>query len=187
MTSTSAYAILMHPGSTSRKRVHPARRGTTDGTTASLWDAFATVLELRLTGNSHALDRVRLGNVALSVAAAAAMLIAVFSTIKATLIVFGAWALLSGAVQLTLAIRRRRSVGAQWPMMLSGGIPILAGINFVATSGSGSAGLLKVAGYSAFGAFWFLVAVVALRRSRTADAAGRTTDERGRLADDAAS
>ena len=140
-----------------------------------LWDAIATVLELRLTGNGRALDRVRVGNVALSVAAAGAMVIAVFSTIRATLIVFGIWALVTGTIQLTLAIRRRRTVGSQWPMMVSGGLSILAGIIFAATSGSASSGLSSVAGYSAFGAFWFLAAVVALRRSRTADTDGRTT------------
>jgi hypothetical protein len=140
-----------------------------------LWDAIATVLELGKTGNNGAPDRVRIGNVALSVVTAVAMAIAAFSTITATLIVFGAWALASGAIQLTVAIKRRRTIGAQWPMMLSGGISVLAGIYFVVTSGSASAGLSSVAGYSAFGAFWFIVAVVALRRSRTADAAGRTT------------
>jgi hypothetical protein len=136
-----------------------------------LWDAIATVLELRITGSGGSLDRVRIVNVALSAVAAIAMIIAVFSTIKATLIVFGAWALVSGAIQLTLAIKRRRTVGAQWPMMLSGGISVLAGINFAATSGSASSGLSNVAGYSAFGAFWFLLAVLALRRSRTTDVA----------------
>jgi uncharacterized membrane protein YhaH (DUF805 family) len=140
-----------------------------------LWDAIATVLELRLTGNGGALDRVRVGNAALSAVAAAAMVIAVFSTIKATLIVFGVWALVSGAIQLTLAIRRRRTVGAQWPMMLSGGISVLAGINFAGTSGSASSGLSNVAGYSAFGAFWFLVAAIALRGSPTTDAVSPTT------------
>ncbi len=140
-----------------------------------LWDAIATLLEVRLTGSSGALDRVRVANIALSAAATVGMAVAVFSTVKASLIVFGAWALVSGAIQLTLAIRRRRSVGAQWPMMLSGGISVLAGANFAATSGSASSGLSHVAGYSAFGAFWFLVAVVALRRTHTPDAAGRTT------------
>ena len=128
-----------------------------------LWDAIATVLELRATGGSP--DRVRVGNVALSGVAAVAMAVAVFSTIEATLIVFGVWALVSGGVQLTVAIRRRRTVGAQWPMMLSGGISVLAGIKFAATSGSASSSLSSVAGYSAFGAFWFLVAVVALHRA----------------------
>jgi hypothetical protein len=138
-----------------------------------LWDAIATVLELRITGTSGALDRVRVSNVALSVVAAVAMVIAAFATIRATLIVFGVWAFVSGAIQLALAIRRRRLVGAQWPMMLSGSISVLAGINFAATSGSASSGLSQVAGYSAFGAVWFLVAVVALRRSRTPDAVDR--------------
>ena len=139
-----------------------------------LWDAIVTILELRLTSNGRPVDRVRLGSVALSVVATGAMVIAVFSTIKATLIVFGVWALISGAIQLTLAIRRRRSVGAQWPMMISGGLSILAGIFFAATSGSASSGLSGLAGYSAFGAFWFLVAVVALRRKRTVDTVGST-------------
>lgn len=139
-----------------------------------LWDAVATVLELRTTGKSGSLDRVRVVNVALSIVAAIAMLIAVFSTIKAALIVFGTWALVSGAIQLALAIRRRRAVGAQWPMMLSGGISVLAGIQFAATSGASSAGLSHVAAYSAFGAFWFLVAVIALRRPRTADVIDQT-------------
>jgi hypothetical protein len=129
-----------------------------------LWDAIATVLELRLTDSGRALDPVRLVNVALSVAATAAMVVAVFSTVTATLIVFGIWALASGAIQLTLAIQRRRTVGAQWPMMISGGLSVLAGIFFAATSGAASSGLSSLAGYAAFGAFWFLVAVVALRR-----------------------
>ena len=135
-----------------------------------LWDAIATLLELRLTGSGGPDNSVRVGNAVLSGLAAVAMLIAVFSTIKATLIVFGVWALISGAIQLTLAIRRRRTVGAQWPMMLSGGISVLAGLKFTATAGSASSGLSGVAGYSAFGAFWFLVSVVVLSRSRT----GRT-------------
>lgn len=130
-----------------------------------LWDAIATVLELRITGDTEARDRVRVGNIVLSVLATIAMAVAVSSTIGATLTVFGTWALVAGAIQLALAIRRRRAVGAQWPMMLSGAISVLAGITFVATSGSTSAGLTNVAGYSAFGAFWFLLAVIALRRS----------------------
>ncbi len=60
-------------------------------------------------------------------------------------------------------------------MMVSGGLSIVAGIIFAATSGSASSGLSSVAAYSAFGAFWFLVAVVALRRSRNPDALQRTT------------
>ncbi|UGQ14547.1 hypothetical protein LO772_13730 [Yinghuangia sp. ASG 101] len=77
---------------------------------------------------------------------------------------FGVWALLSGAIQLGVAIRRRRAVGAQWPMVVSGGLSVLAGAAFAAMSASDDSGLSGIAGYSAFGAFWFLVSAVALTR-----------------------
>jgi len=86
----------------------------------------------------------------------------VFSTIGTTLLVFGVWALLSGAIQLAVAIRRRHTVGAQWPMVISGGLSVLAGISFAAMSASSTSDLSSIAGYSAFGAFWFLVSAIAL-------------------------
>jgi uncharacterized membrane protein HdeD (DUF308 family) len=126
-----------------------------------LWDVVATLLERRLAGTGST-NRVSTVNMALGLATAAAMIIAVFATIGTVLLVFGVWALLSGAIQLVVAIRRRRSVGAQWPMVISGGQSVLAGATIAATSASATSGLSTVAGYSAFGAFWFLVSVVAL-------------------------
>ncbi|MFF2503883.1 DUF308 domain-containing protein [Streptomyces sp. NPDC058067] len=131
-----------------------------------LWDAIATLLERRMAGTGST-NRVRTTNVALGLAATAGMITAVFSTIGTTLLVFGIWALLSGAIQLVVAIRRRRTVGAQWPMIVSGGQSVLAGATVAATSASATSSLSTVAGYSAFGAFWFLVSVIALSiRSR---------------------
>ncbi|MGW2286859.1 DUF308 domain-containing protein [Streptomyces phaeochromogenes] len=130
-----------------------------------LWDVVATLLERRMTTGST--DRVGTLNMALGLAATAGMIIAVFSTIGTTLLVFGLWALLSGAIQLTVAIRRRRTVGAQWPMIISGGLSVLAGANFAAMSASKTSSLSSIAGYSAFGAFWFLVSAITLSiRSR---------------------
>ena len=126
-----------------------------------LWDAVATLLEGRMAGTGSS-SRVRAINVALGLAATIGMVIAVFSTIGTALLVFGLWALLSGAIQLFVAVRRRRTVGAQWPMIISGGLSVLAGAAFAAMSGSATSGLSTVAGYSAFGAFWFLVSVIAL-------------------------
>jgi uncharacterized membrane protein HdeD (DUF308 family) len=126
-----------------------------------LWDAIATLLERRMAG-AGATNRVTTGNMALGLAAGIGMIIAVFSTIGTTLLVFGIWALLSGAIQLTVAIRRRGTVGAQWPMIISGGLSVLAGATFAAMSGSATSKLSTLAGYSAFGAFWFLVSAVAL-------------------------
>jgi uncharacterized membrane protein HdeD (DUF308 family) len=137
-----------------------------------LWDAIATLLERRLAGAgagaaAAAANRVGTVNVALGLAATVGMLVAVFSTVGKTLLVFGVWALLAGAVQLVVAVRRRRSVGAQWPMIISGGLSVLAGVTFAAMSTSATSGLSTVAGYSAFGAFWFLVSAIALTvRSR---------------------
>jgi len=134
-----------------------------------LWDAVATLVERRMataaaTGST---DRVGTLNMALGLAATAGMIIAVFSTIGTALLVFGVWALLSGAIQLTVAIRRRRTVGAQWPMVISGGLSVLAGASFAAMSSSATSTLSTLAGYSAFGAFWFLVSAITLSiRSR---------------------
>ncbi|MEU5029291.1 DUF308 domain-containing protein [Streptomyces milbemycinicus] len=131
-----------------------------------LWDVIATLLERRMAGTGST-DRVGTTNVALGLATAAGMIIAVFSTIGTALLVFGIWALLAGAIQLAVAIRRRRTVGAQWPMVISGGLSVLAGASFAAMSASATSSLSTVAGYSAFGAFWFLVSVIALSiRSR---------------------
>ncbi|WP_433455147.1 DUF308 domain-containing protein [Streptomyces sp. CA-142005] len=131
-----------------------------------LWDVIATLLERRMAGTGST-DRVGTTNMAVGLATAAGMIIAVFSTIGTTLLVFGVWALLSGAIQLVVAIRRRHTVGAQWPMIISGGLSVLAGTSFAAMSASATSSLSAVAGYSAFGAFWFLVSVAALSiRSR---------------------
>ncbi|MEU9731732.1 hypothetical protein [Streptomyces sp. NPDC048002] len=126
-----------------------------------LWDVVATLLERRLAGTGSD-RRVSTVNIGLGLAATAGMLIAGFSTIGTALVVFGLWALLSGAVQLFVAIGRRRAVGAQWPMIVSGGQSVLAGATIAATATSPTSGLSTVAGYSAFGAFWFLVSVIAL-------------------------
>jgi uncharacterized membrane protein HdeD (DUF308 family) len=131
-----------------------------------LWDAIATLIERRLagTGSTNSVSTINMG---LGLAATAGMIVAVFSTIGTALLVFGVWALLSGAIQLVVAIRRRRTVGAQWPMAISGGQSVLAGATIAATSASATSNLSTVAGYSAFGAFWFLVSVIALSiRSR---------------------
>lgn len=126
-----------------------------------LWDAIATLLERRLAGNGST-SRIGAINVALGLAATIGMIIAVFSTIGHALLVFGVWAFLSGAIQLVTAIRRQRTVGARWPMIISGGLSVIAGIAFASMSGSATSGLSTPAGYSAFGAFWFLVSAIAL-------------------------
>ena len=99
---------------------------------------------------------------ALGLVATIGMIIVIFSTSGTALLVLGIWALLSGAIQFVTAIRRRRTVGPQWPMIISGGLSVLAGVAIASMCGSATSGLSTVAGYSAFGAFWFLVSAIAL-------------------------
>ena len=73
------------------------------------------------------------------------------------LVAFGAWAAVSGAIQLVTAVRRRRATGRQLPMIFSGGLSTVAGISFIASAGSHKAHLTGLAGYMAFGAVLYLL------------------------------
>jgi uncharacterized membrane protein HdeD (DUF308 family) len=88
----------------------------------------------------------------------------------ATLAAFGAWAAVSGAIQLGVAVHRRRTEGRQLPMIVSGGLSTIAGLGFVASSGMDDAHLAGVGGYMALGAALYLLSA---HRSRTAPQAAR--------------
>jgi len=76
----------------------------------------------------------------------------------AVVLVFGVWAALSGLLQLATAVRRWKSFGAQWAMILSGAQSALAGVLFVHRAGEPDiSALTTVAPYAAVGAFYFLV------------------------------
>jgi uncharacterized membrane protein HdeD (DUF308 family) len=124
-----------------------------------LWDVVATLLERPLAGS---MSRTGLVNVVLGLLATIAMIVAVLDTVGAALLVFGVWALFSGAIQLVTALLRRRTLGAQWPMIVSGGISVFAGASFALMSSAASSQLTGVGGYSAFGAVWFVVSAVLL-------------------------
>jgi hypothetical protein len=97
-------------------------------------------------------------NAAISTAAAIAIAVTAFgSDARATMISFGAWAAVSGAILLGTAIHRRRSTGGQLPLILSGGLSSIAGLGFIAISGSHNAHLANLAGYMAFGAVFYLL------------------------------
>ena len=128
-----------------------------------LWDAVANYLDIRATPlTSHVAQYI---NIALGVVAAVVILIVIGSGLTPALVAFGAWASLSGAIQLYLGLRRRKPIGGQWPMIISGGLSVLAGISFIVTSGAPKTSLTTLAGYSAFGAFWYLVGALLLIRA----------------------
>ncbi|MET1006222.1 MAG: hypothetical protein ABWX96_11770 [Propionibacteriaceae bacterium] len=112
-------------------------------------------------------------NMALSLLATLGLVFAVTRGLPAVLVVWGAWAITAGIVQLLVALTRR-AMGGQWPMILSGGISVLAGASFIAQSGTSSASLLSLAGYATLGGLFFLFS--ALRLGRTVK--GRTVKGR---------
>ncbi|HEY3562348.1 MAG TPA: hypothetical protein VGL05_33005, partial [Kribbella sp.] len=77
--------------------------------------------------------------------------------------VWGVWAITAGIVQLFVAILRYR-LGGQWAMILSGGISVLAGGNFLLSAGKPDPSLTTVAGYAILGGIFFLVSAVRLQR-----------------------
>jgi uncharacterized membrane protein HdeD (DUF308 family) len=118
-----------------------------------LIDAIASVL-----GSTFADARVLRINAAVSALAVVWIAIAGFgSDTGATLVAFGAWAAVSGAIQLGIAIHHRRAQGRQLPMIVSGAVSTIAGVSFIAASGDDNAHLATLAGYMAVGALLFLL------------------------------
>jgi hypothetical protein len=80
---------------------------------------------------------------------------------------FGAWALVAGALQLISGLVRRRQLGGQWAMILSGAQSCLAGVAFVLGGLSRKLHAKDLGGYAIFGAIYFCIAGVLLARKLT--------------------
>lgn len=124
------------------------------------WDALANYLDAQRSGGLGR-NKSQLLNLVVSVITAIAVAIALGRSMSAVLAVYGVWAVVSGAFQLLTAVRRWKTNGAQWAMILSGAQSALAGLFFVKmASGTEAIGIANVAPYAAFGAFYFLVSAV---------------------------
>jgi uncharacterized membrane protein HdeD (DUF308 family) len=134
-------------------------------------DALANFVDAARSGGLAA-NRTQALNVAVSVATAVAVGVTL-GDMHGVLGVFGAWAILSGLLQLGTALRRWKRHGAQWAMILSGAQSALAGGFFIAQARMPAVpSIANIAGYAGVGACYFLVSAVwlsvaALRR-RTA-------------------
>jgi uncharacterized membrane protein HdeD (DUF308 family) len=129
------------------------------------WDALANLVDARMTGGAKANPSQVLTtwiSTLVAVAVAASLLLG----LHVTLAIFGAWAVLSGLLQLATAIRRRKGHRGQWVMMLSGAQSALAGGIFLARQGSAEPVLQTLAGYAAVGAAYFLISglVISFRK-----------------------
>ena len=66
-----------------------------------------------------------------SAVAAVALGVAATGSVGDVLAVFGVWAAISGAAQLVVALRRRALLGSQWPLLLAGGVSVIAGVVYL--------------------------------------------------------
>ncbi len=132
-----------------------------------LFDVVAAVIDLRSSKDTTGLYV----NIAISAIAGIGLAFASASGIPAVLRVWGAWAVVSGLVQLAVGIGRRK-LGGQWAMIASGAISTVAGTAFVLQATQPDASLRNLAGYAVLGGIFFLVSALRLGRHTQLSAQG---------------
>lgn len=126
------------------------------------WDAVANARDVLANGGLRA-NRPQALNVLVSGFVAVAVAVALQIDMHLVLRLFGAWAVVAGLLQLVVGVRRWRTYGAQWAMVLSGAQSALAGGFFIfQATRPETPSVATVAPYAAFGAFYFLVSAIAL-------------------------
>ncbi|SDD48909.1 hypothetical protein SAMN05216464_101871 [Mucilaginibacter pineti] len=129
------------------------------------WDVLGTIWDIRINRGSGSSLTPQYTNAVISVATTVAVGVALSHNVPAAIIVFGVWAGLTGIIQLVLGLQRRKTFGGQWPMILSGGQSLIAGISFIILAHDPTKGIASLAGYSAFGAFYYLLAAIRLNKT----------------------
>ncbi|MFK0244050.1 hypothetical protein ACIQUM_05070 [Amycolatopsis azurea] len=124
-----------------------------------LFDVAAALVDLRSAKDTLGLYV----NIAISGIAGIGLAVAAGSGILAVLRVWGAWAIVSGLVQLAVGIGRRK-LGGQGAMIVSGAISTVAGTSFILQATQPDASLVDLAGYAALGGLFFLVSAIRLGR-----------------------
>jgi len=124
------------------------------------WDAIANLVDAQRNGGLKQNPTQAL-NAGVSGLTTAAVAITLGISMHAVLGVFGVWAILAGVFQLATGMRRWKTYGAQWAMILSGAQSVLAGAFFIKqANGVIAPSIADIAPYAAFGAFYFLVSAV---------------------------
>ncbi|MDH6514340.1 uncharacterized membrane protein HdeD (DUF308 family) [Streptomyces sp. SAI-208] len=132
-----------------------------------LIDAVSSLLDHRAAPNGPE-RRVIAFNGVLSTLAAVALGIAGAEGVASVLHVFGAWAIVSGAAQVIVGLRRRGpELGKQWPTLISGGLSFLVGITYNIQAAGDNPSLDVLSVYATGGGVWFILQALLLgRKSR---------------------
>ena len=130
-----------------------------------LWDVACTVYDLKSSKRSNSgPPTVQYVNVALGVLASIGIAATVFRSPQQAVVTFGIWASAAGLAQLAVGVVRRKQLGGQWAMILSGIQSTAAGVAFILGALSGKTHIKDLGGYAVFGGVYFLVAGFLLHR-----------------------
>ena len=120
-----------------------------------LIDMIASAIDARAQRGSA--RQLLLLNVGISAAAAIALGIASTGGIAEVLAVFGLWAIVTGALQFGVAVRRRLQFGKQWPLLVAGGLSVIAGLLFIIEGSEDDPSFGMLIPYAAAGGVYFVI------------------------------
>jgi uncharacterized membrane protein HdeD (DUF308 family) len=131
-----------------------------------LWDVACTVYDLNSSRSaaSSSSRSAQYANIVFGVATAIGIALTAFSRVGYAVAIFGAWALAAGVLQLVLGLIRRKKMGGQWAMILSGLQSSAAGMAFILGGLGGKLHIKDLGGYAVFGGVYFLIAGILLHR-----------------------
>jgi uncharacterized membrane protein HdeD (DUF308 family) len=129
-----------------------------------LWDVACTLYDLRVSRPTGSARTSQVINALLGSATALGIALTVFSKPANSIAIFGAWAFGAGFIQLVAGFIRRKQLGGQWAMILSGVQSTAAGIAFVFGGVAGKFHTKDMGGYAIFGAIYFLIGGILLSR-----------------------
>lgn len=102
--------------------------------------------------------RITAFNGVLSTLAAIGVGVAGTASAAAVLAIFGAWAIVSGAAQLVVGLRRRGpELGKQWPVLIAGGLSFLVGIFYDVQAAGDNPSLDVLSVYATGGGVFFII------------------------------
>lgn len=129
-----------------------------------LWDVACTVYDLNTSSKSGSARTSQIVNALLGVGAAIGIGLTVFHQPIYSVAVFGVWAFGAGLLQLVVGLIRRKQLGGQWAMILSGAQSMLAGVAYFLGGLYDKRHIKDVGGYAEFGAIYFLIGGILLTR-----------------------
>jgi uncharacterized membrane protein HdeD (DUF308 family) len=130
-----------------------------------LWDVACTVYDLQASKRSlSGPPNAQYINVALGVLAAIGISLTAFKSPQQAVVVFGAWAFAAGLAQLAVGISRRKQMGGQWAMILSGLQSTAGGLFFIVGGLHGTKHIEDLGRYAIVGGVYFLIAGSLLHR-----------------------